>query len=322
MENSKIEWTAHHLPDGTVVPGYTANFWWGCTHKSTGCIHCYAETWSKRMGKNLWGPTAPRERMKSIWKKLPQWNKEAAEKGYRPKVFTQSMSDLFEDHPMLPAWRQEALELMEQCTNLDFLALTKRPENIMDMVPLPWHTNWPKHIWAGTSTENQETADERVPYLLNVPAAVRFLSCEPLLGPLDLRGFQYPYSSNNPGLTMGHDWLTHEEKEDYGEKRLHWIIAGGESGHKARPMHPAWVRELRDQCVKTGVAFHFKQWGEWIPSSHATPAMPSGHMAWPWATGKMENLSGDTTMMLCVGKNVTGRLLDGRTWDEFPSGGK
>lgn len=235
MENSKISWTDH-----------TANFWWGCFKVSDGCKNCYAETLSNRWGKSIWGPasTTDREYKKSAWKNVVKWNDKARKNGVRYRVFVQSMSDFFEDHPQVVDWRHEALKLMSRCTNLDFQILTKRPENVKRMIPATWQAHkWgkiPNHIWIGTSVENQEQADKRIPELMKVNARVRFLSCEPLLGPIDFRtvpGF------NRVGLSL-YGW---------------WIIAGAESGHGKRPMNLAWVRSIRDQCQIAGVPFFFKQ---------------------------------------------------------------
>lgn len=231
MENSKIEWTDN-----------SANFWWGCMKVSLGCQHCYAESWANRWGKSIWGPasTTEREYKKAAWVDIPKWNEQAKAAGVRKRVFVQSMADFFEDHPQVLPWRNKALWLMAECTNLDFQVLTKRPENIMQMLPSEWGSV-PDHIWIGTSVENQETADKRIPDLLRVPAAVHFLSCEPLLGPVDL-GF--PFVSDNPYMMQEH---------------VNWVIAGGESGPSSRPTNPEWLRSLRDQCVAAGVPFFMKQ---------------------------------------------------------------
>jgi protein gp37 len=231
-QNSAIEWTDH-----------TANFWWGCFKVSDGCKNCYAETLSNRYGKSIWGPpkTTGRELKKGIWKELPKWNEQARESGQRRRVFVQSMADFFEDHPQVTEWRWNAICLMEQCKSLDFQVLTKRPENILSMVPVSWQRNdWPSNVWIGTSVENQETADQRIPELLKIPAKVRFLSCEPLLGPIDF----YKVTSPASRETL---------------RGIQWVIVGGESGPHARPMHPAWARSIRDQCQAAGVPFFMKQ---------------------------------------------------------------
>lgn len=291
-KSTAIEWTDH-----------TANFWWGCFKVSPGCQHCYAETWAKRTGKSIWGPvkTTARELKKAIWKELLKWNAQAKEEGKRRRVFVQSMADFFEDHPQVKEWRWEALALMQSCTWLDFQVLTKRIENVVWMIETSpshslsdagmWFDNYP-HIWIGTSVENQEQADKRIPELLQVPAAVRFLSCEPLLGPLDLEDLAYE--------AAGPVWAGYNRLVD-------WVIVGGESGHNARPMHPDWARKIRNQCVEAGVPFLFKQWGEWLPLASADEA---------------DNYRGqlrDCGRFVKVGKHAAGRLLDGREWNEFPT---
>ncbi len=294
---------------------------------SPGCQHCYAETFSKRVGRNIWGPAATTERWrtKGPWRDVLKWDAAAKAEGIRRKVFCQSMSDFFEDHPQLVDWRNEAIEILEQLEWLDVQLLTKRPENIGGMVPVWWtKVQWPAHIWVGTSVENQAAADERIPYLLEIPAKVRFLSCEPLLGPIDFRkvpGF------NRIGLNLS-GW---------------WCIVGGESGHNARPMHPDWARSLHQQCSSAGVAFHFKQWGEWHPvaalygdddftflldefSDNRIKLLGKDGYLFSESKGVNEEYwcgfqpypSSNPWFMAKVGKHNAGRLLDGREWNEFP----
>jgi protein gp37 len=230
MKNSKIEWTDN-----------TANFWWGCFKVSPGCQHCYADTLTKRWGKQgIWGPakTSDREYKKGIWAELPKWNERARKSGKRERVFVMSMGDFFEDHPQVTEWRDRAVGLMVNCEYLDVQILTKRPENVNDMMFDILHGTRLSlsdfdNFWIGTSVENQEQADKRIPELLRIPAAVRFLSVEPLLGPVELK-----------------KWLGNN---------FHWVIVGGESGPNARPMHPDWARAIRDECVEAGVPFFMKQ---------------------------------------------------------------
>lgn len=173
-----IGWTDH-----------TANFWMGCQRVSPGCENCYAETLvTGRMKLPVWGPpkTTKRQRAKGVWSEVPRWNAAARREGVRRKVFVSSLADIFEDHPDVAPWRADALALLERCTSLDVQLLTKRPENIMRMVPAHWHTAWPTHVWIGTTVEDQRRAEERIPHMLRVPARVRFLSCEPLLERVDL----------------------------------------------------------------------------------------------------------------------------------------
>ncbi len=263
-ENSNISWTDH-----------TYNPWWGCVKVSDGCRECYAETFAKRVGQNVWGPAATTPRRlfgDKHWQEPLRWNAAAAAAGTRARVFCSSMADVFEDHPEVGPHRERLFSLIEQTPSLDWLLLTKRPQNVASMVPVAWAAGFPSNVWMGASTEHQAAADERIPYLLAIPAAVRFLSCEPLLGPINLE--RPPHGAQpDPQSGVYPAWYS---------QQIDWVIAGGESGPKARPMHPDWARSLRDQCVAAGVAFHFKQWGG---RTHA----------------------------------AGGRLLDGRTWDEFPS---
>ena len=152
-------------------------------------------------------------------------------------VFCASMADVFEWGADLSKVRTRLWSLIEDTPHLDWLLLTKRPHLAARLTP--WADDWPTNVWVGTTAENQKFAEKRIPHLLELPCAYRFLSCEPLLGPIDLAAWK---------------------------DGLHWVIAGGESGPFARPTQLQWVRELRDQCNEAGVAFHFKQWGSWRPS--------------------------------------------------------
>lgn len=305
-ENSNIEWTDH-----------TFNPWIGCQKVSPGCDHCYAEARDRRFtGGALWGPHAPRRRTSQAnWRAPLRWNRAAAKAGKRARVFCASLADVFDNHASIQQeWRDDLWTLIYRTPHLDWLLLTKRPQNIARYMPPAVENGgiWP-NVWLGTTVENQTEADRRIPHLLAVPARVRFLSCEPLLGPVDLR----PY--------LGAKFL--HQRYGLGAGALSWVICGGESGPGARPMHPDWARSLRDQCQAAGVAFHFKQWGEWgIGASRDTrpewtvgdlieASTVFGEPAWiavqdkPWSH-LMENF----------GKRAAGRLLDGRTWDEVPGG--
>lgn len=292
MENSKIEWTDH-----------TFNPWIGCQKVSDGCKNCYAEQlMDKRYGKVKWGPGGTRQRTSDgNWRKPLQWNRQAQKDGIRRKVFCASLADIFEDRPELIPWRNDLFALIEQTPNLDWLLLTKRPENIMGMLPDPWLyrcssteervNRIPPNVWLGTSVEDQANADKRIEHLVNVPARIRFLSCEPLLGPLDLTSIGC-FAFNGSVLKL--------------PTLIHWIIVGGESGKRARPMHPDWARAIRDQCVSASVPFFYKQWGEWAPGSHEAHGTH-----WDYV-GK------DKFAMKKVGKHAAGRLLDSVEWSEFP----
>jgi protein gp37 len=221
-ENSKIEWTTH-----------TFNPWTGCTKVSAACDGCYAEAWAKRSGHVEWGPHGERRRTKT-WGNPVKWNRGAEGASDRPRVFCASLADVFDNHKtILPEWRGDLWALIEATPNLDWLLLTKRPQNIARFIPAGWRDHGcPENVWLGTTVESQEEYDRRVQHLKAVKARVRFLSMEPLLGDVDM------------GDMSG----------------LNWIITGGESGANYRPVNPDWFRTLRDQCARAGVPFLFKQW--------------------------------------------------------------
>lgn len=179
-EKSSIEWTDH-----------TFNPWWGCTRVSPGCVHCYAETFDKRVhGKDRahWGVKAGRRFFgDKHWNEPLRWNASAAKAGVRERVFCASMADVFEDRPELVEHRARLFALILATPSLDWLLLTKRPEKMVRLAEeAGWEGDWPSNVWAGCTVEDQQRADERIPELLLVPAAVRFLSCEPLIGAVDL----------------------------------------------------------------------------------------------------------------------------------------
>lgn len=301
MKNSHIEWTDH-----------TFNPWEGCTKVSPGCAHCYAEARNLRFsGGENWGPGAPRRRTSAAyWKQPLKWNGEAAEfllknpMAPRPRVFCASLADWLDDEVPIE-WLIDLLDLIRSTPNLDWLLLTKRPENFRERVGnwgpakasmalqgwvYDWfHGNPPANVWIGTTVEDQQRADERIPDLLKIPARVRFLSCEPLLGPVN--------------LDLHERFLRYAAIVD-------WVICGGESGKGARPMHPDWARSLRDQCAAACVSFFFKQWGEWVPDHRYTAKgehslVSSGRH---WTAAEMTK----------TGKLTAGRMLDGKEHSAFP----
>jgi protein gp37 len=225
----------------------------------------------------------------------------------RRRVFCASLADVF-DNEVDPAWQSDLFDLIRATPNLDWLLLTKRIGNAVKLLG-PSIAEFP-NVWLGATIVNQEEADRDIPKLLTVPARVRFLSCEPLLGPINLWPVAFNPCPNSADVGMDPTTGSFEccKACDYGgvsdEAAIDWIIAGGESGPKARPMHRDWARSLRDQCVAAGVPFHFKQWGEhapnWLTDDAGAHEMPG------------------TMWMDCMGKKAAGRMLDGRTWDEFP----
>jgi len=267
-KNSRIEWTTH-----------TFNPWWGCVKMSPACKHCYAESWAKRVGEDVWGHRAPRRFFgDKHWAEPLKWNAEALAAGVRARVFCASMADVFENRDDLDSWREKLWALIEATPALDWLLLTKRPDLVL--AKTPWGDAWPQNIWLGTTAENQVWAAKRLPELEKIPAIVRFISAEPLLGPLDITA-----------------WSDH----------IDWVITGGESGPKARPSSPSWFRDVLNQCMAADIPFHFKQWGDWAPGQGINLARArSAHAA-------------DGTTMLRVGKKLAGRILDGTTWDGLPS---
>jgi len=303
MAQSKIQWTEK-----------TWNPTVGCNKVSQGCKLCYAEIMHKRqmsMNPNKYSrpfldgafPYEPALEIPLHWRKPAM-------------IFVNSMSDLF--HENVPfEFIEKVFAVMQKCEQHTFQILTKRPERAIEFFNdyLHWndklsckafgdrkssfsistgHTDFIQNIWLGTSVEDQATADERIPLLLQIPAVVRWLSCEPLLGEIDLKKM---YKVNNT----------------YHFKGIHWVVCGGESGHGARPMHPDWARKIRDDCNAAGVPFFFKQWGEWgetkgLSIPEYEKVLNNNKKLHVWSKYGMVKL----------GKKHSGRLLDGREWNEYP----
>ncbi len=321
MSKSKIEWTDRVWNPVT-----------GCSKISPGCDNCYAERMSKRFGEK-WGlPSEEPFKVTVHMERLDQplkWNKPS-------RIFVCSMADLFHDDVSFKAIA-EVFQRMMECQHHIFLILTKRPDsmkNFFDFVK-PSGRSWPlPNVWLGVTAENQEQADKRIPILLQIPAAKRFVSVEPMLGPVNLKPW-FPWDNHRKKLQ---GW---KRNPDY-KQGLHWVICGGESGPGARPMHPEWAQSLRDQCQAAGVPFFFKQWGEWWPISQ----MPDGycdslyypapeddpeatrpcrckngalqlegdllpvHQSGSWGHGAMQTFK--------VGKKAAGSLLDSQEWKQAP----
>lgn len=255
---------------------------------SPACKNCYAETWARRLALDLWGKNAPRRLISDgYWRQPLIWDRAAQKANRRDRVFCASMADVFEDRQDLDASRARLWALIQQTPHLDWLLLTKRPQCVGRLIP--WRDSWPRNIWLGTTIENQRWAEKRLPHLLAYPATVHFASCEPLLGPLRIE-----------------PWLQRN-----GDRRgIGWVIAGGESGPRARPMNPEWPRALRDQCATHGVPYHFKQWGNWRPASGNT----NGH-----EVRMIPASSGQPIAMIRLNKKLSGRTLDGKRWDGLPT---
>jgi protein gp37 len=335
-ENSKIEWCDH-----------TFNPWEGCQKVGPGCDHCYAETRNARFGGGKapnWGPGAPRRRTSAAnWRKPVAWN--AAhdaffrEHGRRQRVFCASLADVF-DNAVDPSWRADLFALIERTPNLDWLLLTKRIGNVNSMMVetgarLFWldhldKCRFPDNVWLGATIVNQEEADRDIPKLLDVPACIRFISMEPLLGPVDLSAYLRVCCNSpvegNPG------W--HLQPPDPPtcccdfESAIDWVIVGGESGTGARPMHIDWARSLRDQCACEGVPFLFKQHGEYQLGSDfkfddgktisvdRRGRFTAGTRCEDYPAGASS--ADGWVMVRRVGKKAAGRYLDGVTHDGFP----
>ena len=273
-QNTEIGWTRPPRPDGTLMPGHTANLWIGCVEVHDGCNNCYARVLNHRWGKENWGNRVPRRAVKKVWNDIFRFQKLAQEAGEVHYVFVGSMMDIFEK-PM-PVVNNNGIQILTEmqpagladtghlrryffetvvpaCPNLMFLLLTKRPSNINKYIPESWKTNPPANVMFGTSPVNQETADKLIPQLLEVKGKL-FLSVEPMLGSVDLERIKgnagSVYQVLQPIVGCG----------DSDRPAISWVICGGESGGHKRPFNPDWARKLRDQCKQYGVPFFMKQW--------------------------------------------------------------
>lgn len=377
-QNSQIEWTDH-----------TFNPWMGCTKVSPGCTHCYAEReMDAHWHKVKWGPQGVRVRTsKANWRQPLRWNKETwwmcMACGYRgavtkfndvsvglesfsahcpecnspevhdarQRVFCASLADVGDHHPsVLNEWIEDLVRLVGQTQNLDWMLLTKRPEDLLARFGMFWGLEkWPENVWVGVSAEDQKCANERIPILQKIPAAVRFISCEPLLGHIDLseavdpdedawdeanamdedgapEEFVEECEAECDWVNYGQDLVRNPEHRDWLRNRrlvagfrtlkhgvIDLVITGGESGPNARITDVNHFRSLRDECQQAGIKFFFKQFGEYAPFDQLA-----------WATDKTTfshkpvDLHG--TMMCRVGKARAGCVLDGREWKEMPKG--
>lgn len=304
----------------------------GCTKISEGCQNCYAERMSKRLQL-----MAPKKYSQGFAVKChPEALQEPLKIKKPQRIFVCSMGDLFHDDVPFEFIAQ-VYGIMSICKQHTFIVLTKRPQRALEFYQwcekrqqelykepadqniyleyLPGDIVGPytekygdefpdeiplDNIWLGVTAENQARVDERIPILLQIPAAVRFISVEPMLGPIDLQNVEVRKNEFEPALQLD-CWET-EEWPDY--KTLNWVICGGETGPGARPMHPDWVRSLRDQCAAANVPFFFKQWGEWFPDTKRCFLAQS-------------QIFGNTAIFK-IGKKAAGHMLDGKEHREFP----
>ena len=338
-DRSKIEWTDATWNPVRARDPKSGRVGWHCVKISPACTHCYAAEHNAKgragFGTKLpYAASSPAEAFlhaKTLAKPL-HWR--------RPRrIFVCSMTDLFGDWVDV-AMLDEIYSVMAACPQHTFQVLTKRPDRMhryhlnlakriaqIENNPVAWPL---PNLWIGVTAENQECADQRIPWLLKTPAAVRFLSCEPLLGPVDLSYFL----PQTPQAECPTEMLPYYNAHC----ALHWVIVGGESGRGPgiRPMHPDWVRSLRDQCQATGVAFFHKQWGEWLPISQMQDGEPDRYVRYEEPT--VQHPEGKSVFsvpthhfhydpetgvqghsMYRVGKKKAGRLLDGIEWNQFPA---
>jgi len=319
-DKTGIEWT-----DATWNPVT------GCSKVSQGCKHCYAEREWPRMtklvpayaGRDFTDVRCHPERLDQPlrWKK-PR------------KVFVNSMSDLF--HEAIPEdFILSVFVTMAAARQHTFQVLTKRPDRMRDLL-----TRWRnsglvlregcgvnlRNVWLGVSVEDQATADERIPLLRATPAAVRWISAEPLLGRVDLcETFGMWWNQTMNCFESSSSSGFNRNPNNQRETAIDWVVVGGESGPKARPMHPAWARSLRDQCAAAGVPFLFKQWGEWIGADQEECPIGPPASRWMWGDGTPfkygDGQSGHLPLLCRAGKKVAGRNRDGVKHDGYPQQG-
>lgn len=335
MLNTKIEWTHH-----------TVNFWWGCKKVSPGCANCYAAAIDRRYhGGEHWGTGKYLPRLEKAREECLRIERRAAKDGKPVKVFVNSMSDWLD--PDVPIeWLAWLLDTIRMCPHVTLLLLTKRPElwlermnRVLEFIQLNrgnreameemiW--NWvflsyhpdavllvpPANVWIGVTVENQPMADQRIPDMFKIPAALYFVSYEPALGPINLRKIVADEDELGAGYDALRGCMTGQLDSDAGGPRLSWVICGGESGPNARPMHPDWVRSMRDQCKAAGVPFFFKSWGEWAPSIFG--CCPSPDLGEKLQFRYFEPPEYRASKTWRFGKARAGHLLDGVEHNEFP----
>jgi protein gp37 len=358
-QKSPIEWTDYTSNPIYAINKETNKRGWFCVKVSPGCGHCYAENLNVgRFGNKLHFTENNLKKVEFVLNEkelleIVKLDTRLAKKSETAKLFLGDMMDIFlEEIP--DAFLNEIFAVAALCPNITFQLLTKRAErlntylnnigngsyHIFDLTKkyLPdWYKSkqgffpFPlSNVHLGVSVENQKAADERIPLLLETPAAVRWLSCEPLLSEVDLewvgKSDHWDYTRwncltgeafavANPNTDNEIAW---DSIQPNGSNPIDWVVVGGESGNNARPMNPDWVRSIRDQCEAAGVPFFFKQWGNWFPFGEKPPEGKS------WEIGIDKAVShthlwndGNKNVSVNIGKKNSGRFLDGRTWDEF-----
>lgn len=364
-DNSRIEWTDASWNPLRARNTRTGKVGWFCVHVSEGCRNCYAEGFNRRLGTGVdYKPQALKAGQVEVFLDPVMLTQPLRWKKPR-RIFVGSMTDLFADF-VTDDQLDEIFAVMALAPQHTLQVLTKRPERMRAYltdpvrrgriqgqcnaigVPIPPRASaqeaeeaeefvalstelWPlPNVWLGVSVEDQARADERIPPLLATPAAARWISAEPLLGPVDLSVIADTGCPNSwDGLMMDPTTGVYEccSACDYtglsGEWGIDWVVAGGESGRGARPMHPDWARQLRDQCGAAGVPFLFKQWGDWTPIGAWSPADRRPQIALARDGRRVdydvapEDVPGGQRLMR-TGKKAAGRLLDGQLHDAFP----
>jgi protein gp37 len=334
-DKSKIDWT-----DATWNPVT------GCTHVSPGCDHCYAASLASGRLKEVpaYKGLAVDGEFTGEIRLLPDRLMQPIHWARPRRIFVNSMSDLF--HSNIPReYLAKVFAVMAVAKHHQFQILTKRAGVMRAILNSPefgelvlheWgkmhlvtHGNYPlnmdgkvllPNVWLGVSAESQKWAELRIPALVQTPAAVKFVSAEPLLGPIDLFGNveEHGPAVTREGVMNLVDYGTGIEWDVDDQLGIDWVIVGGESGSKARPMHPDWARSLRDQCVKWKVAFHFKQWGEWAPVTGYYNGEHRQIREWPENIHYWGGSPNGGPVSGRVGKRAAGRVLDGQTWDQWP----
>lgn len=323
-KSHKIGWL--NLPD---YKGETWNPIIGCSKISDGCQNYYAEKMAFRLA-NIPSTAYYMEVTRALPKEAKGWNGNTELRHLsidkpihwrKPRViFVCSMGDLFHETVQFE-WIDKVMSVIGKCPQHIFTILTKRPENAFAYYQSRGITKPPLNLWFGVTAENQQEANKRIPQLLNIPTAVHFVSLEPMLGGIKLELVDLEHGA--------HDFLTGTvfcpgmNEPATTNNKLDWVICGGESGHKARPMHPDWVRSIRDQCKEAETPFFFKQWGEWIPAmlipeEWGHPADVKGKHSWVNKLDGKDTGEGEGEMTIKVGKHKSGNLLDGVKYEEYP----